>query len=196
MRLPIIPTLLVAAAIAVMVGLGLWQLQRAEWKADLLARYETSSALPPVAWPSHVTRPEDYYFRRASGFCLEATGWRPTAGRSLDGQSGWSFVATCRTGAEGPGMQVDMGWSKNSELPTWRGGEVSGVIAPDEAHRLRLVSANPAPGLQPSAPPSPETIPNNHLLYAVQWFLFAAAAAVIYVLALRRRQRRELPPPA
>jgi cytochrome oxidase assembly protein ShyY1 len=39
--------------------------------------------------------------------------------------------------------------------------------------------------------PSPDSIPNNHLSYAIQWFLFAAAAALIYVLALRLRQRGE-----
>jgi surfeit locus 1 family protein len=32
-------------------------------------------------------------------------------------------------------------------------------------------------------------VPNNHLAYAVQWFLFAGVAAVIYALALRRRTR-------
>lgn len=42
-----------------------------------------------------------------------------------------------------------------------------------------------------SAPPSPDTIPNNHLSYAVQWFLFAGIAAVIYALALRQRWRKE-----
>lgn len=193
-RLPLIPTILVAAAVAVMVGLGIWQLQRAEWKEGLLARYDEASALPPVAWPSMIAEAEPYYFRRAAGFCLEVTGWRPTAGRNRAGQSGWSFIASCRTGAEGPGMQADMGWSRESRTPTWRGGEVSGVIAPDERHRLRLVSATPAPGLEPSAPPSPETIPNNHLFYAIQWFFFAAAAAIIYILALRRRRPRELPP--
>jgi cytochrome oxidase assembly protein ShyY1 len=57
-------------------------------------------------------------------------------------------------------------------------------------HQIRLVSAEAAPGLVPSARPSPEATPNNHLLYAIQWFFFAAAAAVIYVLALRKRQKQ------
>ena len=30
---------------------------------------------------------------------------------------------------------------------------------------------------------------NNHMAYAVQWFLFAATALVIYAVALRRRMR-------
>lgn len=188
-RLPIIATLLVAGAVAVMIGLGIWQLQRAEWKQTLLDRYQSASARPPIAWPSSPANREALYFRKATGFCLEPVAWRPTAGRNLQGESGWSFIASCRTGAEGPGMEVDMGWSKESRPPTeWRGGEVSGVIAPDSEHVIRLVSASPAPGLQPSAPPSPETIPNNHVFYAIQWFFFAFAAALIYLLALRRRR--------
>ena len=39
-RLPIVPTLLVAIAVAVMVALGVWQLGRAEEKRALLDRYE------------------------------------------------------------------------------------------------------------------------------------------------------------
>jgi surfeit locus 1 family protein len=52
-----------------------------------------------------------------------------------------------------------------------------------------LVATQPAAGLEPSAPPSIIDVPNNHLAYAVQWFLFAGIAAIIYLLALRRRQR-------
>jgi surfeit locus 1 family protein len=37
------------------------------------------------------------------------------------------------------------------------------------------------------ARPDPRDIPNNHLAYAVQWFLFATVAAVIYALALAKR---------
>ena len=66
---------------------------------------------------------------------------------------------------------------------------VSGIIAPDSISRMRLVSSEPGPGLVASALPSPDSIPNNHLSYAIQWFLFAAAAAIIYVLALKRRAR-------
>jgi cytochrome oxidase assembly protein ShyY1 len=63
------------------------------------------------------------------------------------------------------------------------------VIAPDSKYGMRLIAAEPAPGLKASAPPSPESIPNNHLAYAVQWFIFAAMAAIIYGLALRRRAK-------
>ena len=52
---------------------------------------------------------------------------------------------------------------------------------------MRLVAATAPPGLEPSAPPSIDQIPNNHRAYAVQWFLFALIAGVIYVLAVRKR---------
>ena len=74
-------------------------------------------------------------------------------------------------------MAVELGWSKNPNAGrAYKGGLVSGVIAPDSVARMRLVAAEPGPGLVASAPPSPDSIPNNHLSYAIQWFLFAAIA--------------------
>ena len=64
---------------------------------------------------------------------------------------------------------------------------MTGTIGPDRDHILLLVSDRPAPGLQASALPSFDDIPNNHRAYAIQWFFFAAVAALIYFLALRRR---------
>lgn len=192
MRLPIVPTLIVAAAVATMIALGIWQLRRADEKRELIAQYERASRLPPIAFPLVPPTGNAPLYRRATGFCLEPVAWRAEAGRNLEGKTGWSHIATCRTGgSEGPGMQVDMGWSTQSASPSgWRGGEVTGVIAPDRLNRIRLVSASAAPGFLPSAPPAPREMSNNHLLYAGQWFFFALAAAIIYVLALRGRGSR------
>ena len=188
-RLPLIPTILVGAAIALMIGLGIWQLQRAQWKQGLLAQYAKAATLPAVGWPAVPMQKDAPLFRRATGFCLSVTGWSASAGRNRQGESGFSHFAACRTGgAEGPGMKVDMGWSRDPANPVWTGGPVTGVIAPDTAQIIRLVSDTPAPGLEASQPPDPSDIPNNHLAYAVQWFLFALVAGVIYWLALRKRR--------
>jgi surfeit locus 1 family protein len=64
---------------------------------------------------------------------------------------------------------------------------VSGVIAPGGTFGGTLHASQPAPGLEPLAPPDPSDVPNNHLAYAGQWFFFALTALVIYVLALRRK---------
>jgi surfeit locus 1 family protein len=195
-RFPILPTILVAAAVATMIGLGVWQLGRIEDKEALIRRYAQAEGLAPITWPRVPPTDDSLLYRTATGYCAKVTGWAAVAGQNAAGESGWSHIAGCRTGAEGTGMQVDMGWSRTADAPMgWSGGEVRGIIAPDKAHRIRLVSTKAAPGLQPSARPNPSATPNNHLLYAVQWFFFAAAATVIYLLALRRRQKNGPPPP-
>lgn len=188
-RLPLWPTLFVGVALAIMIALGIWQLKRATWKEALLARYAAAETLPPIAFPAVPVPDESLLFRRASGTCREVTEWNARAGLNRQGRSGWRHIARCRTGgAEGPGMTVDLGWSASSDAPrSYSGGPVSGIMDFDRDHVFVLVADNPAPGLEPSARPSPAKISNNHRAYAVQWFLFAIVALVIYIAALRRR---------
>lgn len=183
-------TIVVAAACATMIGLGVWQLRRAAWKDGLIARYEAARSLPPMAYPASPDPKDLPLFRRAYGNCLFVTRWDATSGRNTAGESGWMHVARCATGAEGPGLSVVAGWSRDPGTPRWQGGLVGGTIASDPETLVRLVSDRPlAPGLAVAAPPDLAEIPNNHFAYAVQWFLFAAAAAVIYLLALWKRAK-------
>lgn len=187
-KLPILATLLVAVAVAAMIMLGVWQLTRAHWKEDLLRRYQAAEGKPPIAFPTGPIKGDLPLYRRASGNCLQVVGWRALAGENLKGDTGYAHIASCRTGAEGPGMTVVAGWSTDpSAKSSWTGGMVTGTIGPDSLTLLRLVSATGLGGLEASASPSLASIPNNHRGYAVQWFLFALVALVIYVLALRKR---------
>jgi hypothetical protein len=208
MKLPVIPTVIVALAIAAMIGLGIWQLDRRGQKEAMIARYAGNNSLPVMAFP----RPpigDEHLFRRASAMCLEVVGWSEQAGRAENGAKGWRHIAECRTGVEALTTKFDLGVSTApGVVPVWKGGEVTGSIthAPDATpliaalfgkrgpRALMLVAETPAPGLAESARPDPSSVPNNHLAYAVQWFLFALAAAVIYVLALRWRERKAPPP--
>ena len=194
-RLPLVPTIIVAAAVAVMIGLGIWQLQRAQWKESLLTQYEQAGKLPPVTWPTTPLRSDQLpLFRHATGVCLRPMGKRAVAGQNRAGESGYAHIVDCMTGIEGPGMSVEVGWSKDPNAKVnWDGGPVSGVIAPDRMTMMRLVAGSAPPGLQPSAPPSTNAISNNHRLYAVQWFSFAVIALIIYGLALRQRWKKEAP---
>lgn len=190
MRLPLWPTLVVGLAVAVMVALGFWQIRRAGEKEALIARYAANAHLPPTAFPAVPSSDGSLLFRRASATCLEPLGWTTRGGRNRAGDTGWRHIVACRTGAEGPGLHADMGWSKDIVVPKgFAGGRISGTIDADRDHVLLLVSDEAAPGLTPSAVPSPADIPNNHRAYAAQWFLFAGVAVVIYLLALRRRAR-------
>lgn len=195
-RVPIISTIVVLAAVGVMIGLGVWQLQRAKWKEHLLARYAAAQTLPPIAFPTApLSNDQLPLFRSATGVCLHVVGQRAIAGENRAGEPGYVHILDCTTGAEGPGMSVEVGWSKDPNAKVnWKGGPVSGVIAPDRRMRMRLVAASAPPGLEPSAPPSMASIPNNHRSYAIQWFSFAVIALVIYGLALCKRLREDQPP--
>lgn len=191
-RVPLLPTLVVVAAVALMIGLGLWQLQRAKWKDGIVKQYAAAEKLPPIAWPT-VQPPEASLplFRYATGVCLRRIGVRTAPGENRSGEPGYLHIVDCAPGPNGSGMSVEVGWSKNPNAAVnWNGGPVSGIIAPDRRNRMRLVAASPAPGLEASAAPSLSSIRNNHRSYALQWFSFALIASVIYALALMRRGKR------
>ena len=197
-RIPIIPTIIVVIAVAILIRLGFWQLHRAHVNEQLLAQYAAASKLPPMAFPTAPTKGPPPLFRWATGFCQHVVGHRALAGENRSGDTGFVQIVDCATGTEGAGMSVQVGWSQDPNAKvTWNGGPVTGVIVPDRLHRIRLVAASAPPGLQPSALPSIETAvpvtPAGNRSYALQWFAFGAIAALIYGLALRKRWRSTPP---
>ena len=193
-RLPILASMLVAAAVAVMIALGLWQLRRAEWKEELIARYASADRLPPMAWPAALGADEaPPLFRRATGTCVSPRLAKAVAGANRAGETGYVFLVDCAGEAGVAPMRVELGWSNNPRVPIqWEGGPVTGVVAADRDTGVRLVADRAPAGLQRSARPSLSTISNNHFMYAIQWFAFAAIAVVIFALAARKR-RSEAP---
>lgn len=200
--IPLIPTVLVALAVLVMIGLGVWQLQRRAEKAQALALATTNPGRPAIAFPKLPPVEPEILFRPSSVHCLTVASWQVEAGRAADGSMGYRHIAHCSTGAEGPGVLIALGVGQKPDVtPRWNGGQVEGWISQEPDHRALLARiagnipplrpmliARQAPaGLKPVAPPSAADLPNNHLAYAVQWFVFAALATIIYILALRRR---------
>lgn len=200
-RLPFLPTLVVAAAVAVMIGLGLWQLQRADWKEGMIARIGAARTLSPIDL-GNGAKP-DLEFRRVLARCSVASRPEARGGQSRDGRPGFIYVMPCRDKDAKLVATLDIGWSANDVAPDRieAAGPFSGMLRKTggwegiDASRYVLVLDRPLAGLGPSAQPSAEAIPNNHRLYAVQWFFFAAAAGLIYALALRRRQRPKVAAP-
>jgi len=194
-RLPIIPTLVVAAAVALMIALGVWQLQRAKLHQKQLDTYRVSANLRPIAFPATAVRDaEPLMYRYATGNCLRVVGRRTSVGENRAGEPGFVIILDCAMGAEGPGMSVQVGWSKNPNASTsWTGGPVSGVIVPDDTSRFRLVAAAATPGLEPTPPPTPtlKVSPARNRGYALTWFSFALIALIIYGLAVRKRLKQE-----
>ena len=202
-RVPIIPTLIVAAAVATMIGLGIWQLHRATWKGALLAEYSRAMTLPAVDLDPLLAggRPlPAISFRRALVTCdARDVAVDPRAGRSAADVSGQAYYVPCRPGAAGPAgrLRVNAGWADRPDAVARLSlhGIVAGRLSlVGEDGPITLTAATAAPPLAPSQPPGLDNIPNNHLLYALQWFFFALTAAVIYGLALRKRNAPKLPP--
>jgi len=202
-RLPIVPTLIVALAVAAMIALGIWQLRRARWKEALLAQYAAAASMPALDLDPLLdgrTRLPPLSFRRALVTCrADQVAPEIRAGRSAGDVPGQAYYLPCRPGAAGLAgrIRVNAGWAPRPDAV--RRLSLAGLVAGrlgavGEEGPIVLTAATAVPPLAPSQAPSLETIPNNHRFYAFQWFFFAAAALVIYLLALRGRRRRTLPP--
>jgi surfeit locus 1 family protein len=202
-RPPIVATLVVAAAVIVMIRLGIWQIQRAGWKERLLAEYSAAQSMPAVDLDPLLDGRVDLppvSFRRALVTChADDVEPRIRAGRNAADEPGQVYLVPCRPGAAGAAgrLIVNAGWSARPDAV--RRLSLNGIVAGRLSvvgtdGPILLTAASAAAPLAPSAPASIENIPNNHRFYAVQWFFFAAAAMVIYLLAWRRRMAPKLPP--
>ena len=203
-RVPVIATLLTLLMLAVLVSLGVWQLQRREWKHALIARAAAAPKLPPL-------EPRDYYrsligaqsvqYRRAILPCSpgRVLPYDLKGGTSaVTGDSGYLLLVSCRPNSRPPEIVAVAGWTRRPDaaaVPITVDTIFDGLIierpygdAPARP-KFMLIPKTAIPGLQPSRLPSPEDLPDSHLSYAIQWFGFATTLAVIYALWLRRRWR-------
>lgn len=183
---PWLPTLIVAIALPVLAGFGVWQLQRADWKEALLADLARNAGSARINLGTGPI-PEDAQFRLVQ-IELSCPGGLADlrAGRNLAGQSGYSYLLDCAAG-QTP-VTRNTGWRPRPEPLSIPGGTASfeGRLVKGAGDGWVLVQTSTAPPLEPSAPPALDTISNSHMSYAVQWFSFAGILAVIYGLWLRR----------
>lgn len=200
---PVIGTAVVFLLTAFLAGLGIWQLQRAQWKADLIAKLEAAPGQPLLT-------PKDFYeamiglrsvqYRRAQHICRPGPV-RPydlKGGASAAGQGGFLVLVNCNPDNPAPDLVVVAGWTRNPDAMTMSytvDTMFEGLIierpygdAPDKP-QFMLIPSEAAPGLQPSRLPSARDLPDNHLAYAGQWFGLALTLIVIYGLWLRRRAK-------
>jgi surfeit locus 1 family protein len=228
-------TALMFAALAVLIGLGVWQLQRLQWKQGLIAQIEARAKGSPIALedaeslarqgsdPSYYRVSVEGRFHHAKERYLYAVS---------DGRVGWHVITPLET-ADGEMVLVDRGFVPDElkDPATRAAGQVENVVAvtgivrapdrqalftPDnepEANRwfwrdlaamtrsmfphgtievapffLEAV-ASPVPGGWPEGGQTRLDIPNNHLQYAITWFLLAAALLIVYGLYLLSQRR-------
>ena len=121
-------TVAAVLALAVLVGLGTWQVHRLHWKEGVIAHREARFALPPVSIDPATAADDDIAFRRAmaKGRFLHSSEFL-IGNRVRGGQAGFEVVTPLRLGP-GNFVLVNRGWIPldRADPKTRRGGQITG----------------------------------------------------------------------
>lgn len=219
MRRFLFPLIIGAGGIAVLLWLGVWQLERLEWKQGVIANINAMLAEPPVPLPATPNEGDDEY--RAVIFEGAATGQEI---RLLDSGTaagtGYRIISAFET-VDRRRIMVDQGllplyadaatpfteivtvqgnliWPDDvSEQPPegdeWYARDVPAMARALETEPLMVV-LSAASGYDPRLQPLPvdtRNIKNDHLEYAITWFLLAAVWLSMTVFYMARVTRRK-----
>ena len=129
------PVLLAAMiGIAILCGLGVWQVQRLQWKQDLLARLAARAAAEPIgvgAAAAELQRGQDIEFLKVRFQGNYGAGAGLAMMSTFEGGPGWTIVTPVLT-ADGKAVLVDRGQVPPDRLrdyPTPEGAvDLTGVI--------------------------------------------------------------------
>lgn len=132
-------SLVTLMGVATLIGLGVWQLQRLEWKRALLDDIADRTAAPPVTLPLTIGSPDDWRYRRV---VLRGTFAHDRAQYLAFGR-GWQVV-TPLIRLQGPPVLVLRGVvpPARRDPATWRDGQASGLVRIEGV--VRLPEARPA----------------------------------------------------
>lgn len=213
------PSLLTLIAIVILICLGSWQVQRLQWKAEVLTLLDMRMNQPPEALPADIADPMEWDYRRVSiegrflhdhEFYLMPRQFEQLVGFQLltpfdRGDGGIivvnrGFVPEVGGGDDRPLGEVTL--SGVAHIPDDRN-----VFTPenqtgdDQIYWSDLDFISAETGLEIDKPlvlyagadPLQEAgypiggqirldIPNNHLQYAVFWYMMALVLAVIFML--------------
>jgi surfeit locus 1 family protein len=125
------PSLATLAALAVLLGLGTWQVQRLHWKEGLIATRAAQLAAPPGPLPATAADWRGFDFRKVSVRGSFRHDLEQLFGAySIDGQFG-QHVLTPLVRPDGAAILVDRGFVPSDRAPieTRRQGEVAGPVA-------------------------------------------------------------------
>jgi surfeit locus 1 family protein len=203
MKRLIFPILMGVVGVAILLGLGFWQLQRLEWKTAILNEINTRIAAEPVALPAAVDPAADKYMPvRVEG---ALTGEEITV-LTADQGAGYRVISVLEM-AGGRRIMVDLGfvpleakdaprvapdvavtgnlhWPQETDGWTpppdtdqgiWFARDVMAMAVALSTEPV-LVVASTVSGADLGVTPLPldtAGIPNDHLNYAITWFSLA-----------------------
>jgi surfeit locus 1 family protein len=109
-RFPWILTLATAAALVLLIGLGLWQVERLKWKEGLIAAAEAAAAKPPAPL-DQVLADGDLEFRKALIVCPGLATAPYVELQSIhEGQAGVRLISACKPAGAAFSLLIDRGF--------------------------------------------------------------------------------------
>lgn len=110
MKLPLWGTILTLVGIAILCGLSTWQLQRLEWKQDMLAQIDAQKNQPFRTFTSAELTPENQYAHGEVEGHILYEGEIALAPRTREGESGY-HIFTPLLLPEGQTILINRGWA-------------------------------------------------------------------------------------
>ena len=108
-RFPVVLTVLTAASLVALVSLGTWQVQRLQWKEDLIAAAEMAAETPPAP-VDQVLASDAPEFRKVMMVCRGLNTAPFVELRSIEeGQPGFRLISACPL-EDGRAILVDRGF--------------------------------------------------------------------------------------
>lgn len=205
------------AGLALLVGLGVWQVQRLAWKEGVLAEIDAKIAAAPVALPARADTADRYLPVRAAGRIggralrvlvsqkQVGAGYRLISVLETDGRRvllDRGFIPVARDVPGPPEGEVavtgNLHWpdDRTSATPEndvagniWFARDIAQMAEVLDTEPVLIVAREVSPPEAGVAPLPVDgaNIPNDHLEYAVTWFSFALIWAVIVAVLIRRQ---------
>jgi len=203
--------------LAILLKLGFWQLGRLPEKNAEIAKIDAFIGAAPIALPAHVTPEQDEYRPvmatgtistrdYGAGFRIIAP-FETTDGRKIMIDRGYVHVEDKETARALGEVEItgNLHWPDEGgywipdDAPDdnyWYQRDVPTLAAALGTEEVLIVASNTNdPHILP-LPVDSAHIPNNHLSYAIQWFLFAAiwlgmTSALLWRIRRPKRVRAE-----
>ena len=220
LRRAIWPLLFGVGGVAILLSLGVWQVQRLAWKTDVLADIETRITAAPVSLPARPDPIADRYLPvEVSGQIEEAylrilvsqrgigAGYRVISVLETDGRRVLVDRGVMPTEATPPQGHENITVTGNLHWPVeidgftpepdalrniWYARDVPRMASALSAEPILIIARETTPSDGPVTPLPVDTsdIPNDHLNYAITWFSLAALWLGMTAYLLWRIRRR------
>ncbi len=219
-RRMIAPLIFGIVGVAILLSLGVWQVRRLQWKTAILAEIDTRLAAAPVAVPADPTEGRDTYLRVTATGTLEpgelhvytsvpdrGVGYDVIAPMTLaDGRRvllDRGFVPIGEKDADRPlgpvAVEGTLAWPQETDSFTsdpdrvkniWFARDVPLMAAALDTLPAMIVVTTSDAADAPLPLPLTVNIPNDHLQYAITWFLLAVVWTLMTGTMLWRIKRR------